>query len=260
MFYRTLFFGASAVALTIAAPAAAQDYDWTGFYVGANAGISWGDTSLDFDVEPGSGSVVIPPPDVTGINQIASDDGNKSGFTGGVQAGYNWQFGSWLFGIETDYGFMDIDQHRTNAYQSTVAPSPPVVPPPPLPTYAIEQRVQSNWIWTVRPRLGYVSGPMMFYVTGGLAMTEIDLTTSIADNRIPPNSASVDEEEGKTGWTLGLGGAYAFSPNWSLRGEWLYADFGNVDISAAAPNGFYSLESEGKVKANLIRVGVDYKF
>ena len=258
MNHRLLLTAATTALVAAASPSFAQEFDWSGFYVGANAGVSWGDTSLDFDIEPGTTGVVIPPADVTGLNAIAADDGNKSGFAGGAQAGFNWQFGSWVLGIETDYGFMDIDQHRTNTYQSMI--SLPIVPPPPPTTYTVEQRVQSNWIWTVRPRIGYASGPWMFYVTGGLAMTEIDLETSITDSRVPPNSASNDEEEGKTGWTAGIGGAWAFSPNWSVKGEWLYADFGNVDAFATAGNGFYRLESEGKVKANIIRLGVDYKF
>ena len=259
MNHRLLLSLSTTALLAVATPGLAQEVDWSGFYVGVNAGVSWGDTSLDVDIEPGTGgTVVIPPADVAGINQLSADDGNKSGFAGGVQGGYNWQIGSIVLGLETDFSFMDVDQHRTNTYQSTVVVTPPIVGAPGAPLYTIEQRVQSNWMWTIRPRLGYATGPMMFYVTGGLAFTEIDLKTSARDTRSPPNSAVNREEEDKTGWVLGLGGAYAFTPNWSVRGEWLYADFGNVDSFAGS--GFARLESEAKVKANIIRLGVDYKF
>ncbi|RYF99638.1 MAG: hypothetical protein EON94_10960, partial [Caulobacteraceae bacterium] len=87
--------------------ALAQDYDWTGFYVGANAGASWGDTSLHSRVEQGGGIVIIPPAERDLINADLASDDNETGFTGGLQAGYNFQSGSWVFGLETDVGWMD---------------------------------------------------------------------------------------------------------------------------------------------------------
>jgi outer membrane immunogenic protein len=258
--HRLMLLTTAAALVGIAAPAAAQDQTWTGFYIGANLGADWGDTSLKSTIGPGTGPIVLPPVDVAQINQTAADDGNKSGFTGGVQLGYNYQMGSWLFGIETDYGFIDLDQHRTNTYQSAVVVSPPITPAPPVPTYTLDQRVQADWIWTVRPRLGYASGPWMVYATGGIATSKIKLETKYSDTRIPPNSGELDESDTKTGWVLGFGGAWAFTPNWSVRGEYLYADFGHVDDSFTTANGFATLASEAKVKANFLRIGVDYKF
>lgn len=255
--HRGLLIAAAAAGGLAATPALAQEYDWTGLYVGLNGGASWGDTSLDFDVAGGNGAVVIPPVDVARINQTGADDGNKTGFTGGVQAGYNFQMGGLVFGIETDFGFMDIDQHRTNSYQTAVVVNPP---PNPTPTYALEQRVQADWVWTVRPRIGLAGDLWMVYATGGIATSKIDLDTKYADNRIPPNTADLSKGDTKTGWTAGLGGAYALSPNWSVRGEWLYVDFGKVKDTVTSSNGFIVVESEAKVRANLLRLGIDYKF
>lgn len=257
MHHRLLITAAAFTCLAGTTPALAQDFDWTGLYVGLNAGGSWGDTSLDFDAAPGTGAIVIPPADAALINQTGSDDGNKSGFTGGIQGGYNWQMGGLLIGIETDFGFMDIDQHRTNSYQAAVTTNPP---PNPIPTAVIEQRVQADWVWTVRPRLGLVGGPWMVYATGGIATSKIDLDTKYADNRLPPNTASLSEGDTKTGWTAGIGGAYAFGANWSVRGEWLYVDFGKVKDTVVTTNNFATITSEAKVRANLLRLGVDYKF
>lgn len=261
MTYRLLLIATSAVCLSAATASRAQEVNWSGFYIGANLGGSWGDVSMNTHVSPGVGPIVIPPVDVTQINQTPGPNSNKSGFTGGVQGGFNWQSDSLLLGIETDWGFMDIDNHRTNVYQSLVQVTPPIVgPPPPVPTYTLEQRAQTNWIWTLRPRLGYVSGPWMIYGTAGLATTSIDLETKYSDTRIPPNSGSVSDSKSKWGWAAGLGGAYAFTPEWSVRGEWLYADFGSVRDNFVSTNGFAVLTSEAKVRANLLRLGVDYKF
>jgi outer membrane immunogenic protein len=251
---RNFLFGAVAVtALAAAAPALAQDNYWTGFYVGANAGGSWGDTSLDVQVGTAGGPVTLPPADVGVINQVGSDDDNKTGFTGGVQAGYNYQMGSWIFGLETDFGFFDISQRRTNVYQSAALIAPPI-------QYALDQRAKTEWIWTLRPRIGIASGPWMAYATGGIATSKIKLETQFADNRSPPNVVEASKSDTDTGWTGGLGGAYAFSPNMSFRGEWLYVDFGKVKQTGATANGFASVTSRAKVAANLLRVGIDYKF
>jgi outer membrane immunogenic protein len=252
MTHRYLFAAAAAVALAAAAPAVAQE-DWTGFYVGANGGASWGDTSLRVQVGTGSGVIGVPPGDVGVINQTGSDDNNKTSFTGGLQAGYNYQSGSWLFGLETDFGFFDISQRRTNLYQSGLLISPPV-------TYTLDQRVKTDWIWTLRPRLGYASGPWMGYVTGGIATSKTKIETRFADNRSPQNVAQLDKDDTDTGWVGGLGGAYAFSPNMSFRAEWLYVDFGKIHKTVTGPNNFVTITPEASVKANIIRAGLDYKF
>jgi outer membrane immunogenic protein len=252
MTYRLMFGVTAAAAFATAAPAMAQQ-DWTGFYVGLNGGASWGDTSLGVQVGTGSGPINVPASDVGVINQVGSDDDNKTGFTGGLQAGYNYQSGSWLFGIETDIGFFDISQRRTNLYRSGLLISPPI-------TYTLDQRVKTDWIWTLRPRLGYVSGPWMGYVTGGLATSKTKLETRFADNRTPQNVAALSKSDTDTGWVGGLGGAYAFSPNMSVRGEWLYTDFGKIHKTVTGSNNFVTITPEASVKANIFRMGIDYKF
>ncbi len=77
-------------AFAMALPANAQS-PFDGFYVGGNLGMSWGDTSARTNITGGSGPVVIPPQDIAAITGATrtGEDGD-GGFTGGVQAGYNW--------------------------------------------------------------------------------------------------------------------------------------------------------------------------
>ncbi|MGH6967093.1 MAG: outer membrane protein [Phenylobacterium sp.] len=251
MLYRPLFAAVAAVFAT-ASPALAQQ-DWTGFYVGLNGGASWGDTKLNLQLGSGAGPFAVPPADVAGINQIGSDDDNKTSFTGGIQGGYNYQSGSLILGIETDIGFFDISQRRTNVYASRVLINPPIA-------YALDQRVKTDWIWTLRPRIGYASDQWMGYITGGIATSKTKLETQVADNRNPQNIAQLSKDDTDTGWVGGLGAAYAFSPNMSVRGEWLYVDFGKIHETVTGPNGFVTVTPEATVKGNIFRVGVDYKF
>ena len=60
--------GCASLLAPVSALAQSYDYDWTGFYVGANAGASWGDTSLHSRVEQGGGIVIIPPAERDLIN------------------------------------------------------------------------------------------------------------------------------------------------------------------------------------------------
>jgi outer membrane immunogenic protein len=240
--------------LWASAPAMAQVQNpYAGFYVGANLGGVWGDTSASSLAGPGVGPIVVQPVDVAAINAVNNGSSNTSGFTGGVQGGYNYVSNGVLFGIETDWGAMDVSQSASKSVNSAVLISPPL-------TFTTNQHVHTDWMWTLRPRLGFVSGDWLFYGTIGLAVTDVKSSFNYADTHSPGRVASMSVSDTKTGWVGGLGAAYAFDPQWSVRGEWLYADFGNVHGTAATADGFIKFDSEASVKANLFRVGLDYRF
>jgi outer membrane immunogenic protein len=247
----------SLVALAAAFPSAAQDMaqesPWSGFYVGGTLGANWSDSSIDHSVASGGGPVVIPPADIALINATGGSGSNRTGFTGGVEAGYNYQMGSWLLGLETEFVALETNQRITNTYQSAL----PIATPA---SYSLNERAKTSWMWSLRPRLGYISGPWLFYGTGGIATSDIKVKLDLSDNRSPPNAIVNDKSKSKTGWIAGLGAGYAFSPNWSLKGEWLYADFGSISTTVADPSGFVSLTSKAKVQSNIARIGVDYRF
>src|SRR5258708_40183734 len=106
---------ASFAALAAAAPAAAQDQEnlWSGWYVGANLGANWGDGSTSATALPGRGVIVIPPADVALINSTGGGSSNKTGFTGGIEGGYNFRMGNWLLGVETDFVALDVNQRTS---------------------------------------------------------------------------------------------------------------------------------------------------
>jgi len=255
--------GLAATTIAWPAMAATQHPAFEGWYIGGNLGGSWSDSDNNLTVGPGTTAIptppiVIPPGDVTGINAISTGSSNKSGFTGGIEGGYNFITDNHiLWGIETDFGWMDSDNRNSKTFQSTTQVNPPITP---LPTATISTRSKTSWIWTIRPRIGWSEGPWAIYGTAGMAMTGAKSSLEYADNRIPPNTASRSANETLTGWTAGLGAAYAFSENWSVKGEWLYADFGNIHEHADAANGFVHVDSDAKVRTNILRIGVDYSF
>lgn len=203
-------------AAAVAGSAAAQDDSdyWSGFYAGANIGGSWSDTSTRLNATR-NGASVVPPADIDQINRISHDNKNDGAFTGGIEGGYNYRIGTnWLVGLETDFGFLNLKQDRNQAFVSTA---------PGNPTFTVNQQVKTDWMWTVRPRVGYVNNNWMVYATGGMAMSHIKYRANFADTRVPPNTAGLNLDDTKTGWTAGAGAAYAISPRWSIKGEYLYA-------------------------------------
>jgi len=103
---RRFSFGIAAVALStaaFAAPAMAQDQGtpWNGWYVGVALGLDWGGANLKTTASAPptpSQPIVIPPADIALLHTNVSG-GNKTGFTGGIEGGYNWRYGDWLLGI-----------------------------------------------------------------------------------------------------------------------------------------------------------------
>ena len=242
---------ASLAAMAVAAPAMAQsdqNQNWTGFYVGGVAGGAWGNTRARSTVSVGNGTVVINPSDAAAL-AATSNDKTKTGFVGGIEGGYNYQMDNWIFGIEGDWSSMDLKNSNNKTLVSGA--NPPI-------TYTLNQSIKTDWLVTLRPRIGYASGPWMGYATGGFGWSELKFNINFADTRDPNDALSTSSKSTKTGWVAGLGGAYAFTPNLSLKGEWLYADFGHV--GSAVVNNFVSITPSDVVKANMIRFGLDYKF
>ena len=143
----------------VSVPAAAQDSSWSGFYVGANAGVTWSDSNVDTAISATSaGGTVVPPGDVSAFNATRHFDSvHHTGFTGGVEAGYNYVMdGGFLLGVETDINIYDITGSRSATLQSRTLINPPV-------TYTIEQEVDTDFLWNVRARVGYATDKFLIF-------------------------------------------------------------------------------------------------
>jgi outer membrane immunogenic protein len=255
MLHRFMLSAAAIMAIGAAAPAVAQEESpWSGFYAGINLGGNWGDSSSHFTATNGNGAVVIPPADVSAINGYStSGKSNDAGFTGGGELGYNFRLGNVLLGVETDIDAMNVNQVRSATFQSAALISPPI-------KFTIAQRLSTDWMWTLRPRIGYIANRWLFFGTFGLAVSDVKLETAYSDTAISPRAFSAVSHPTKTGFAGGVGVAYAFSPHWSIKGEWLYTDLGKVSTTAIASNGYGTLTSFGDTRSNIVRMGVDYRF
>jgi len=183
-------------------PAPALPCLWLGPYVGANTGFQW--TS-----------------NIGGLSSSAFTGG--SGFTGGIQVGYNWQNGPWVYGVESDFNLSDVNG-----------------------TFAGYQ-FSNPWFGTMRGRAGYLINNSFFvYGTAGLAFG----VTTISNGGLSDSS-------GRLGWTVGAGvefglAPWGLNPNWSAKVEYLYLDLsqgGNLPASTSS-----------NFQSNVVRLGVNYHF
>lgn len=204
-----------------ASPAA--PYNWTGFYAGGYAGYGWG-KSVATDIGDSGGT----PWYVLG----GKITGRPDGFIGGAQAGFNVQSGQWVWGFETDFGYLGLK--GKSVYNAGA-----------LDTFL---KNDGTYDATFRARLGIAQGASLFYVTGGAIVA--DFGSSI------PSFGGLSS--GKTGaqwgWTIGAGIEHALDRNWSVKGEYLYYDAGSKTVTLA--NNPFPVENTG----NLVRVGLNYRF
>jgi outer membrane immunogenic protein len=181
-------------------------YNWTGLYAGFNVGYGTGTSEWD-------GIALSLKP---------------KGMTYGVTAGYNWQAGSWVVGVEGDYNF------------ATMKNSMPCAA-----VFSCES--ENTWFATFRGRVGYAFDRFMPYVTGGGAYG--NMKASI--NTVPPLSTN----DAKFGYAFGAGLEYAFLGNWTGKVEYLYLNLGSNDTGFTVP-----LVNSVNFDASIIRVGLNYKF
>jgi outer membrane immunogenic protein len=228
------------------APAAdsAPSFNWTGPYAGFHLGYGWGDadTSMNFLPVPASiyppGSTLSPHP---------------SGIVGGAQAGYNYQMGCFVVGIEADFSGSGMSGTQSVS---------------PIPGYAfgvVSAHENTNWFGTLRPRLGYTVKPnVLIYATGGLAYGDVSYRANA--NFIPGGVGTeqypVSLSTTNVGWALGGGVEYAFSKCWTVKAEYLYMDLGSESaiVSPISPNPPYQTGFSWQTTANIFQIGVNYKF
>jgi len=255
---------------------AAPIFTWSGFYVGLNAGVGFnsgndrGLRAFTTSTDP----VIVS--DVADINAALlaghRGDSDNAGFTGGVQIGYNWQFGAMVVGLEADINYLDRDRGNrsftaTNVFGGGVEDD----------IYDLEVRHGrggSNWFGTIRPRIGVAFDRTMIYATGGLAYAgSRNGSTSVTVVNVSDDPDTVLARwEGRRGgsnwgWTIGAGVEHAFSNNWSLKLEYLYVDLdrgsdrGLVAVSGGDyANAITFRGGRGDDSFHVVRAGLNWRF
>jgi outer membrane immunogenic protein len=172
----------------------APAFTWTGFYVGVNGGYGFGSSGGDF--------------------------GNPSGGLVGGTAGYNYQIGQFVLGVEGDWDWADITKSGVNAVGA--------------------YSTKTDDIATVRARAGFAVDRALFYVTGGYAGADTQLTIN----------GFGSQSEWRSGGVIGGGLEYAFTNNISAKAEYLFAPLQSQSFDGA----------KSDVDLSMVRAGLNYKF
>jgi outer membrane immunogenic protein len=248
----------------------AEVYAWTGFYLGLNGGGAWGQSHVTQTVNcgtpPGTGyfcdSSGTGAANAAVLGAAGSGNINSSAFTGGIQAGYNYQWGRSVVGIETDFDSFHLSGTlRGNGIFPVAGPGGVL---PAGTAFTIVNGVNTDWLWTFRGRIGWLAQPnLLAYVTGGAAVTSLAVSTNYSDNNGAMGSGSASAT--KTGWTIGGGLEWLLDNHWSVKGEFLYVDFGTVTANASVPAGakataISTISTKADLTAEIARLGVNYKF
>jgi outer membrane immunogenic protein len=218
-----------------AAPAAAQNYNWTGIYIGAHAGYARG----THDVEAVGPNIYNDPNEHFGYD--------TNGFIGGIQSGYNHQIGMFVPGLEVDFGYKDLNGREASPARFN----------PRRDTFSISN---GGVYGTVTGRLGVAVDRVLIYFKGGYAFAQLNL--GVIDNDPRGITINAVNRSTRSGWTTGGGAEYAFTGNWSVKAEYLFMNFGSTTISAVSPDTDppASFKWNHDTNAHTFKVGINYKF
>jgi len=257
------------IAAGSAASAQSSPAGFGGAYIGLNAGAAWGSSNYATNpgclVDPLADAVFCnAPPSANAVNGTAvaasgSGDLSTAKFTGGVQGGYNWQYGNIVLGGEGDFGAFAFDK------STNVAGNFPFVFAGT--TYALTESMSTQWLATLRARLGFTVAPqLILYATGGIAFTDFKFASSYRDNAnngiVFGGTGFGEKSEVKPGWVVGGGGEWLLDGRWSIKAEYLYLDFGSMSVAVPTSNSpafTQTMFVDADLSAQVARVGINYR-
>lgn len=225
-----LFLSAPAVAadMPVKAPVKmiAAPYNWSGLYLGAHCGAAWARTRH------------------TGDDAAYQEAGNElyqldpTGIMCGGQVGYNFQQGTWLWGVEGDFGYISAKKTIEEI------PSPDNL-----------NEVKYGAYGTATLRLGLVQDRILFYAKGGAAFAQIRNIAADLDGGVIDPTSDINVSKTRIGWAAGGGIEYGLTPAWSLKAEYLYMGFGTQSY-ADLQGGTYTFRNQ----VHTAKVGINYHF
>ncbi|MCW5702229.1 MAG: porin family protein [Bradyrhizobium sp.] len=238
---------------TKAPPIVAPVFSWTGCYIGVNGGYGWGDQTTSLRPSADAASQAFWNPAFAAGAAPSTYNYSTDGGLAGGQVGCNWQTGRFVLGIEGDIDWADIGGSQTILTNvGGFAPG----------TFTSSQNL--SWLATIRGRAGFTAtDSLLLYVTGGVAFGNVNYGLNFA---FPATNDfhTIATSNTETGWTVGAGAEWAFTPNWTVKAEYLYVDLGDrtlVSVPAGrAGNLATTLTANYENKYNIVRVGLNYKF
>jgi outer membrane immunogenic protein len=209
-------------------PAVLPVFNWTGFYIGGNLGGAW--TSVH----------------VTDSLGNSWSNTQQGVFTGGGQIGANYQINWFVVGVEADFDWLANNHNTSNAVSTSVG--------------ALQFSANDRWMATLAARFGVAADNWLFYGKAGGGWVGIGNPT--LTNITTGGSISVSNSNSTTGWLVGAGVEWAFTPNWTAKLEYdfLGLNDSSFTVAAATPVIGGDVIHTHDVHVQTLTVGINYLF
>jgi outer membrane immunogenic protein len=238
-------------------------FNWTGFYIGVGLGAradenEWTTTCL----QPVLINPTCAPPDSGFVAQFATANPTTFepdvGFRVSGYVGYNWQFQNWVIGVEGDVAWADNEETLRGIPGTFLAGNLPLIND----TASVNDKLDASF----RGRVGYLFAPQaLFYVTGGVAWLEKEVTASCNAPGFPIGWCAVvpqaqSDSNHHIGWTVGGGIEWMLTPNWILRAEYRYSEYQEETYTFFGANPIDSFRFDVDARTHTAYAGIAYKF
>ncbi|MBL4615647.1 MAG: porin family protein [Magnetovibrio sp.] len=255
MFLKKFAFTLPFATLLVTAPVFAQStltpsVDWSGHYIGLALGVTKAVADPTSRVKSNGYFVTTDPGQV---DPQGSQNLKATIFNASLIGGLNRQFGNTVFGLETDIMLANFDEQYSsgNITYITVPGS----------TFSATTKVESKWIVSLRPRVGYARNSSLFYVSAGPALTRFKYDFTFTDTN-GPESSNIRSHKTKLGWAASMGFEHKLQKGWALKAEYLFTNFSNIVKKSSAlvtvpADGF---NNKVDYRTNNIRLGLVKSF
>lgn len=223
-------------------------HNWTGFYIGAFGGYKFGviDPSMSLTGEwfPTYAN------DAREIESRANDDLDSSGAELGGLIGYNYQWNKWVIGLEAAGGYLWLRDSRETEH---------FIVPEFEDEYHLETSFKTHYLATIGPRLGYAFCNWLPYVTGGLAVGDLDFHQELIEHDQFFREGG-SRSDTNAGWFVGGGLQYALTDHWSVRGQYQFIDLGDIGFDHHTTDTSYPGSSRVELREHNASFAIIYGF
>ncbi len=247
--------------------AAAETSPWQGNYVGIFMGGGFGSNQVSTNAGTAAGTYFAnftnPTADINAVNNSGSYTDHPSSALMGVQAGQDWAYNHMVYGVVMDFTSLPLSSSQSSSGSY----------PDGLGQYSESASMKVNWLFTLRGRVGYATKihdlPSLFYLTTGPALTQVDMSNSFSDTSALQGVGGTSTSSYQLGWTVGAGLELLTFNHISIDLEYLYVQMASASAvstiynsasSFGTSSGSNPFTTNGKLRASLLKLGLNYRF
>jgi len=229
-------------------------FSWAGLYVGVHGGGAWSNNNWFFPFDPLNSVAVLPVATPLGTSFNVSSGGHSAAsWLAGVQIGYNYQIRNWVLGAEAEFSWTHLRGSNTD------------------PIYPNINHSEADFVATLGGRIGYAWDRLLLFGKAGGAWAHnryFDTAATTLTSGMPPGApvilptGTLEDQAtlNRFGGMLGVGIEYALTPQWSVKAEYEYLDFGRKRVTLTpAAAGIGPFDEDISQRIQLAKVGINYR-